>query len=471
MKRLSGMDAMFLSMEGATTWPQHTLGLMILDPSSVPGFGFDTLRNHVQSRLEYLPQFRRRIQEVPFRLAKPVWVDDPDFRLDAHLHRAALPAPGGPAELAEIIGVILARPLDRRLPLWEGWYLEGLEGGRVAFVAKTHHAMVDGVSGAGLSDVLCDVTPEPVQPAAENVDSQPAPRRSSVELLARGALSAVVSPPKLAQYLRQTVGGAVTTIGHLRRPEPPPRPLSAPRTSFNGALGPRREFAYCSLGLGDVKHVKKHFAVKVNDVILTIVAGAIRRYLVKRDALPQRPLLATVPMSTRSPEDVELGNLVHPMVASLATDVEDPVARLTAIHRGMNSAKELAEDLTKQQTVGLTDIAPPMLFGALLRAYQKANLEQRLPLNTNLIVSNVPGPPTPLYLAGARIEHIVPVGPLAVGMGMNVTVFSYGDYVDVGVQVDPELVDDAWELVSHAAEELDRLVAATAAAPKESPCP
>lgn len=462
VKRLSGMDAMFLSMEGATAWPQHTLGLMILDPSSVPGFGFDTVRNHVQSRLPYLPQFRRRIQEVPFRLDRPVWVDDPDFRLDAHLHRAALPSPGGPAELAEVIGVILARPLDRRLPLWEGWYLEGLEGGRAAFIAKTHHAMVDGVSGAGLASVLCDVTAEAVPASANDAAGQAAPRRSSVELLARGALSAAVLPPKLARYLQQTVGGAVTTIRHLRRPEPPPRPMSAPRASFNGAIGPRREFAYCSLALDDIKHVKNHFGVKVNDVILTVVAGAIRDYLVKRDALPQRPLLATVPMSTRAPEDVELGNLVHPMVGSLATDIEDPVARLAAIHQGMNSAKNLAEDLTKKQSVGLTDIAPPMLFGALLRAYQAANLEQRLPLNTNLIVSNVPGPPSQLFLAGAPIEHIVPVGPLAVGMGMNVTVFSYGPHVDVGVQVDPELVDDAWELVSHVAEELDRLVVATA---------
>ncbi len=461
VKRLSGMDAMFLSMEGATAWPQHTLGLMIMDPSSVPGFGFDTLRNHVESRLDGLPQFRRRIQEVPFRVDRPVWVDDPDFRLDAHLHRAALPSPGGPAELAEVIGVILARPLNRLLPLWEGWYLEGLEGGRVAFIAKTHHAIVDGVSGAGLASVLCDVAPEPAQLPSKTADGQAAPRRSSVELLVRGALSAAVSPPRLAQYLRQTIGGAITTISHLRRPEPPPRPLSAPRVSFNGAIGPRREFAYCSLPLDDVKRVKNHFGAKVNDVILAIVAGAIRDYLVKRDALPQRPLLATVPMSTRRPEDVELGNLVHPMVASLATDIDDPVARLAAIHRGMNSAKDLAEDLTRKQTVGLTDIAPPLLFGALLRAYQAANFEQRLPLHTNLIISNVPGPPSQLFLAGARVEHIVPVGPLAVGMGLNVTVFSYGDYVDVGVQADPELVDDAWELVSHAAEELDRLVVAT----------
>jgi diacylglycerol O-acyltransferase / wax synthase len=311
--------------------------------------------------------------------------------------------------------------------------------------------------------VLCDAAPETAQPAANDVAGQQSPRRSSAGLLALGLLSAAVSPPKLAQYLRQTVEGAVTTVRHLRSPEPPPRPLSAPRASFNGAIGPRREFAYCSLALADVKHVKNHFGVKVNDVVLAIVAGAIRDYLVKRDALPAKPLLATVPRSTRTAQDVEPGNLVHPMVASLATDIEDPVARLAAIHVGMNSAKRLADDLTAKQTIGLTDIAPPMLFGALLRAYRVANLEQRLPLNTNLIVSNVPGPPSRLFLAGAPIEHIVPVGPLAVGMGINVTVLSYGDHVDVGVQVDPELVDDAWELVSHAAAELDRLGVATTA--------
>jgi WS/DGAT/MGAT family acyltransferase len=456
------MDAMFLSMEGATAWPQHTLGLMILDPSDAPDFDYDTVREHLQSRLPYLPQFQRRIQQVPLRLDRPVWIDDPGFRLDAHLHRAALPSPGGPRELAEIAGVILARPLDRRQPLWEAWYLEGLEGGRVAFIAKTHHSMVDGVSGAGLSSVLCDTQPDAVAPLANKSDEESQPRRSGVELFARGALSAVLSPPKLGQYLRQQVGGAVTTISHLRRPEPPPRPLSAPRTPFNGVIGPRREFAYCSLALDDVKRVKNHFGAKVNDVILSIVAGAMRKYLVKRDALPEQPMLGTVPMSTRQADDVELGNLVHPMVASLATDVDDPVERLAAIHRGMNSAKELAEAMRKQQTVGFTDVAPPLLFDLLYRAYQAANLEQRLPLQTNLIISNVPGPPVQLFMAGARIEHIVPVGPLAVGMGMNVTVFSYGEFVDVGVQVDPELVDDAWELVSYAGEELDRLVMAAA---------
>jgi len=459
VKRLSGMDAMFLSMEG-TAWPQHTVGMMILDPSSAPGFGYDTLRSHLQNRLPYMPQFRRRIQEVPLQLDRPVWIDDPGFWLDAHVHRAALPAPGGPRELAEYVGEILARPLNRNQPLWESWYLEGLERGRVAFIAKTHHCLVDGVSGAGLSDVLCDLEPGPVQPPAVPPEEKAASRHSDVELFARGALSVLLTPPKLVRYLRQTVDGAVTTISHLRREEPPPRPGTAPKTAVNGVISARREFAYCSLPLAEVKRVKNQFGVKVNDVILDVVAGALRTYLVKRDALPDRPVLATVPMSTRAAKDIELGNMVHPMVASLATDVEDPVERLTAIHRGMNSAKALAEDMQKKQKIGLSDFAPPILLTLAFKAFRSARLEERLPLATNLIVSNVPGPPVPLYMAGARIEHIFPVGPLTVGMGMNVTVMSYGNHVDVGVQTDPTLVDDAWELTSAAAAELDKLVAA-----------
>lgn len=459
MKRLSGMDAMFLSMEG-TAWPQHTVGLMILDPNTAPGFGYDTLRSHLQNRLPYMPQFRRRIQEVPLQLDRPVWIDDPGFWLDAHVHRAALPFPGGPRELAEFVGEILARPLNRNQPLWESWYLEGLEGSRVAFIAKTHHSMVDGVSGAGLSDVLCDLEPGPVPARADLPAVQAEPRHSDVELFARGALSVALTPPKLARYLRQTLDGAVTTISHLRRDEPAPRPLSAPKTVVNGVISARREFAYCSLPLVDIKRVKNQFGVKVNDVILDVVAGAVRAYLVKRDALPDRPILATVPMSTRTAEDIELGNLVHAMVASLATDVEDPVERLTAIHRGMNSAKALAEDMQKKHRIGLSEVAPPILLTLAFKAFRSARLEERLPLATNLIVSNVPGPPVPLYLAGARIEHIFPVGPLTVGMGMNVTVMSYGNHVDVGVQVDPALVEDAWELTSAAAAELEKLVAA-----------
>lgn len=459
VKRLSGMDAMFLSMEG-TEWPQHTLGLMILDPSDAPEFNYQNLREHLRKRLPYMPQFQRRIQEVPFQLDRPVWVDEPNFQLDAHLHRGAVPAPGGPHELAEIVGEILGRQLYRHQPLWESWYLEGLEGGRVAFVAKTHHSMVDGVSGAGLSDVLCDVDPKAIAPIIPLPDDPDQPRHSGMELLARGAASTLTVAPKVARYLKQTVGGAVTTISHLRRDDPPPRPMSAPKTSFNGSLSARRGFAYCSLPMADVKQVKNHFGVKVNDVILDVVAGALRTYLVKRDALPEQPILATVPMSTRSAEDVELGNAVHAMVGSLSTDVEDRVERLHAIHRGMNSAKALAEDLQAQQSIGLTDFTPPLLLNLVFKAFRAAKLEDRLPLATNLIVSNVPGPPVQLYMAGARIEHIFPVGPLTVGMGMNVTVFSYGKYVDVGVQTDPNLVEDPWELLGSVTDELAQLVAA-----------
>lgn len=459
VKRLSGMDAFFLSMEGSA-WPQHTVGMMIMDPTEAEGFSFDTVRDHLLGRLPHIPQFRRRIQQVPFQLDRPVWVDDPSFTIDAHMHRAACPSPGGPKELADIVSHILSRPLERKQALWQCWLVEGLEGGRVAFIAKTHHAMVDGVSGAGLAGVLCDASPDPVGRETP-VDEEEQPRRAKRELLVRSAATAVTNTPKLARFLKQTVEGAATTISHLRRDDPPPRPMSAPRTIFNGIIGPRREFAYTSLPMADVKLVKNHFGATVNDVIMTVVAGAVRAYLVDRDALPDESVLATVPMSTRAAGDTEMGNHVHPTTASLSTDVEDPVQRLSAIHTGMNAVKSLAEDMTAKQSVGLTDIAPPILLNLMFRAYQSAGLEQRLPLNSNLIVSNVPGPPVPLYMAGARVEHIFPVGPLNMGMGINVTVFSYCDHVDVGVQADPELVDDAWELITAAAAELQTLVDAT----------
>lgn len=460
-KRLSGMDAFFLSMEGGA-WPQHVLGMMILDPSEVKDFGFETIKAHLESRLDYMPQFRRRIQQVPFQLDKPVWVDDPNFTIDAHMHRAACPSPGGPREFSDIVSHILSRNLERGQPLWQCWFVEGLADGRVAFVTKTHHAMVDGVSGAGLADVLCDISADPKKrPAAVKEEEQP--RRGKRELLVQGAATAVTNTPKFAKFLVQSVEGAATTISHLRSedPPPPPRPLSAPRTIFNGIISPRREFAYTSLPMADVKLVKNHFGATVNDVIMTVVAGAVRSYLVDHDALPKEPIIATVPMSTRREGDTEMGNQVHPMAASLATDVEDPVERLTAIHAGMGSVKRLAEDMTAKPKVGLTEIAPPVLLSLVFKAYQDAGLEQKLPLNSNLIVSNVPGPPVPLYLAGARVEHIFPVGPLNMGMGLNVTVFSYRDSIDVGVQADPALVDGAWNLIDAAAAELEKLVTAT----------
>ena len=457
MKRLSGMDAFFLSMEG-TAWPQHTAGLVIVDPSTRPGFDHNTVRAHLAERLRYLPEFRRRVQEVPLRLDRPVWVDDPGFSIDAHLHRVAVPSPGGPRELGALVGNLLAYPLDRDRPLWEMWYLEGLEGGRVAILAKQHHALADGISGAGLSDVICDTARLPAPMPVEIPDDRSDPLQPALELVARGALATLRTPLRVVPLARRILGDAVTTIGHLRRDDPPPRPMSAPRTSFNGVIGSRREFAYCTLQLGDIKRVKSHFGVTVNDVILGVVSGALRRYLVKRGELPEQSLLASVPMSTRSSTDKELGNAVHPMVGSIASDIEDPVERLAAIHRNMNSAKELAEALTTNQNLGVTDVAPPWLFNLLFRGYQAAKLEQKAPLATNLIISNVPGPPSALYVAGARIEHIIPVGPLAMGMGMNITVFSYGDLVDVGIQVDPGLVDDPWALAGLVCDEFDQLM-------------
>lgn len=460
MKRLSGQDAFYLSLENSR-WPQHTAGLIILDPSATGTFDLDTLRNHLEGRLRYLPQWRRRVQQVPLRLDRPLWVDDPGFSLKAHVRRAAVPSPGGPRELGTLIGDLLAHPMDRSRPLWQAWYLEGLEGNRVAVLVKQHHSMVDGIAGAGLADVICDIEERPARPPIEVPEDRSNPKRSSLELLARGVVSALQSPPEVVKLALQTVGDAVTVIRNQRRDDPPPRPLSAPRTSLNGTIGRRRDFAYGTLALDDVKRVKNHFDVTVNDVILAVISGALRRYLVERGELPEKSLLATVPMSTRGPDDAERGNAVYAMVASLATDIEDPIARLAKVHRNMNIAKELAEPHKHKDRVGVTDVAPPFLFTLLFRTVQASNLEASGPVFTNLIISTVPGPQFTLYLAGARIEHMIPVAPLSMGMGINATAFSYLNSVDIGMQVDPDLVEEPWVMTGFVQQELDRLVAET----------
>lgn len=460
MKRLSGMDAFFVSTE-SPTWHMHTAGLVVIDPATAPGFGYERLRDQLASRVQLVPQFKRRLKEVPLGLDRPIWVDDPDFDVSWHLHRVAVPSPGGPRQLGELIGDLLEHQLDRRRPLWEVWFIEGLEGDRVAFLAKTHHALVDGVSGAGLAEILCDLDPNPaprdVPDKAEPVERD----RSDLELVTRGLASIVASPPRVARFLLQTAQQAGTLLSHLRQPQGPPALLSAPRTSFNGALGPLRQFTYCSVPLDDVKRVKKHFDVKVNDVVLALVAGAVRRYLVARDELPSSPLLATVPISTRTSEhEGALGNVLRTMVTSLATEVEDPVERLMAIHYSTRSAKEMAQALQAKRIMGVTDVTPPGLVNLAFRAFHLTGMERRGPLQTNVTVSNVPGPPFPLYVAGARIEHMFPIGPLTTGMGLNATVMSYLDSMDFGLQVDPQLVADPWQLINGVASELGELMTA-----------
>jgi WS/DGAT/MGAT family acyltransferase len=447
MKRMSGVDAAFLYGE-TPAWHMHVSAVILVDPTETPGgFSIDRFKQRIEQRLHLVPQFRWKLVEVPFGMDRPGWVEDPNFDLSYHVRHIGVTPPGGPEQLGELIGDLVGYKLDRNIPLWEMWVIEGLADGRVAILAKVHHSIVDGVSGSELATVLFDFEPDPPESDEEVVPRVIGPVPSSAELMVRGMGRMMLSPYRFARFTDQTVRQGLKFIGFQRRVSPPSIPFQAPRTSFNAELTPHRRFAYSSVALDEVREIKNAFGVKLNDVVLALCAGTLRRYLELGGELPDSPLIAQVPMSLRAEGDVNsVGTKVGALFASLATDIDDPVARLGAIHESTQSAKEMQEALAADKIMGLTELTAPGLINLAARMYTLAGLDTLTPPIMNLIISNVPGPPSPLYTAGARIEALYPMGPLLYGTGINITVFSYTGRIDFGFMVCRDLVDDHWSL-------------------------
>jgi len=469
MERLSGLDATFLYIETPKN-QLHMTGVLVFDPATMPGgYSFDRMREFVRGRLPLSPAFTRRLAKVPFGIAHPVWVEDPDFDVEAHLHRLACPAPGGPRELGELAGEIAGWPLDRSRPLWDMWFIEGLEHGHVALVAKMHHATIDGVSGANLMMHLFDLEPDPAPAAAQD---PPAPEHvpSELELLAYGIWSRVRRPLLLPGALAGTARGVFElTRRRLQRGSAGmATPFTAPPTPFNAAITPHRNVAFTSVSLADVRAVKDAFGTTVNDVILAVCAGAIRAWLEEHGGLPDRPLIAGVPVSTRG-EDEAAGfgaNLISAMFVSLATDIDDPVERLLAIRESTKGAKEEFRAVGADALQNWTEFSGPRLFGLAVRLYSQMELADLHPPALNFLVSNVPGPPLPLYFAGGRLMALYPLGPVFDGMGLNLTVLSYMDQVGFGLLACRELVPDLWDLAEGMGVALDELTTRAKGQPK-----
>jgi WS/DGAT/MGAT family acyltransferase len=464
MRRLAGTDALFLSME-TPSWHQHVGGLTILDPEGRE-VGFQRLLANVERRIPLAPKFRWKLQEVPFGLDRPVWVDDPDFDVRKHVRRIGVPSPGGARETAEVAGQLLGYQLDRRRPLWELWYLEGLANGRVAMVMKYHHCLLDGVAGASLATVLMDLEPEPdpagIPPLPPPEEASAGPTPSELELFGRGLVPDLGLPVRLARYVGTSAARLGTMANFLRRDERSRTALMrAPRTPFNAAVGPNRALAFASVSLDDVRAVKQHHGVKVNDVVLALSAGALRHYLAGLGELPEDPLISGVPVSTRAEGDDAMDNQVSTMFVSLATDVADPVERLLAIHASSTSAKEMGEAVRARQIQSLGEVASPLILGTAIRAVYGAQLIARSPMRINTLVSNIPGPPVPLYTCGARVTGIYSSSVILEGMGVNITVLSYIDRLDFGVHVDPDLVPDPWAIAEGVPEALAELLEAS----------
>jgi len=441
---MGGQDAAFLYGE-TPTWHMHVSALMLVDPRSAPDFSFERVRDLTAERLPQLPQFRWRLVEVPFGVDRPGWVEERDFDIDYHVRRIGIPSPGGRAELGELVGRLAGYKLNRDKPLWEMWFIEGLEDGLVAVLTKMHHAIVDGVSGAGLAEITLDLEREPRAQSLEVHEPLHHLRQpSSVELLARGlASTAILTPVRVARFGVQAARQTFTTIGFMRRTESPVAPFQAPRTTLNGEFTAHRQFSSSSVSLDRAKAVKNAFGLKLNDVVLAACAGALRRYLASINDLPAEPLVAQVPVSLRTDADKgEVGNKIGTFWASLATDIDDPSERIAAIAQSTANAKEMREALSAQRIMGLTDTTPPGLISLAARMYSAAGLDWRSPPVFNVIISNVPGPPFPLYLAGAPLQAMYPMGPLLFGGALNITVMSYCGSLDFGFLSCPEAVPD-----------------------------
>jgi diacylglycerol O-acyltransferase / wax synthase len=474
MQQLTGLDAAFLALETANT-TGHVGGVCVLDPADAPRpLTLARLTEVLAERVPLVPVLRRKLLNVPFGLDQPYWIDDADFDIEYHIREIALPRPGSVAQLTEQVSRLHARPLDRSRPLWEIYLITGLAKRRAAVYTKIHHAAIDGASGAELLTVLLDLSPEgrELPPAAP---LRPAPPPGPLTLAALAGARLAWRPvqtvritnelirvlPTLAPAVNAFVGGMLG-LGRGDGAVIPSAPVRAPATPFNRQITPHRRLALRSVDLATVKTVKNAFGVSVNDVVMAMCAGGLRRWLADHRALPDTPLVAMIPVSVRDPASkAAMGNRVSAMLAALPTHLPEPAERLEVVHAATKVAKAQQAAIPQGLVDQISDFAPPALTARAARVVFATGLLHRLP-PFNLCISNVPGPNVPVYLCGAKLLAHYPVSVVTDGQGLNITLVGYLGQLHFGLVACRELMPDIESLATYLVEELELLVKAAA---------
>ncbi len=484
MEQLGGLDANFLNIETPTVHG-HVGFLALFDPGDA-AMTLDSVKQLVEERLHELIPFRRRLMTVPFGIDRPYWIEDEEFDLDFHVRHIAVPRPGDDAKLAELIGRLHGRPLDRSRPLWELYLIEGLQGGLIAQYTKIHHACVDGITGTEVLTTLLDTGADSRPAAAQAVPWSPDRVPSTMEMLGRG-LAALATQPRLQVRLqrrvlaaalqtgRRQVAPTVATIQEAMQRTPglahlvpePDRPddflsrpaLAAPRLSFNRSISAHRRYAFGSISLDEVKEIKDRHGVTVNDVIMAICAGALRTWLESRHELPTDPVLAMVPVSVRTDVDSRRpGNRISAMIAPLPTNRPDPLDRLRLAHEAMELAKTEHAALPADTLQDFAQFAPPAVAARVARLVARTKLADMTNPPFNVVISNIPGPQYRLFCSGAPLVASFPVPVITDGAGLNITLSSYNGSIDFGLLACRDAIDDLWPLMGSIEEAAAELV-------------
>lgn len=473
MSPISGMDSTFLYAETPTS-PMHIGGVAVIEGS----LDFKTFKRTIASRIHQIPKLRQRLMQVPFSIDHPYWVDDPDFNLDMHIDHVALPKPGSWKNLRRLASKLFSEPLDKSRPLWSFTFVEGLDQlsqvkpGSVAIISKIHHVAIDGIGGAGILGIIFDLSPE-VKEIPEPRPYNPAPLPNDMALIMKSTLSFAQKPFKFPNLVKNTVmstlkAGFMTRAQHL---DLPTAPFSAPKTPLNRKISAQRKWNTTILSLKRVKRLKTIMGTTLNDIVLGICSGALRRYLEEKKKLPNKPLVAMVPISTKNSTVQEGGNNLSAMLVQLATNVEDRIERIETIYENTIKGKTYQGAMGAKSLSNIAEAVPFGVANQAARLYSRYNLSKLHNPVFNVVITNVPGPQLPIYLAGHKLHSIMGMAPIIDGMGLIITVLSYDGNITISPTSDVKSMPDLTLFSDYILDEANALEADILAYEKEGKKP